>query len=320
MADEFEVIRGEVRTVGYRRVSHGVYVPLLEQHSSRIYTLQNLAAWRSVLPADAVFTHVTGAALRSWWLPRLPEFVPVFVAMPEKSPRPRRAGLVCSRLRRDTQPQIRYGMPLDSAAETLLRAARDLSLFDLVIMLESALRQQDVDGKALDLITSTGRPGVVALRQARTWANPKSESAYETLLRIFHELAGIPVEPQVELYNEAGQFLARVDLLVTGTHQAHEYDGAWHDAADQRPIDRRRDRRLSQSPYVRRGFDSTDLHTYPMQLLQELDRIVGRRHDPRRLDRWLRLWAASTYSVAGRRRLRNRWLRPTGSNDWSRTA
>lgn len=318
--DEFQVIRGQVRRTGYRRVSHGVYVPLLESPQPGAITRQNLAAWTSVIPADAVFTHITGAALRGWWLPRLPEFVPVFVAMPENSPRPRRAGIVCSRLRRTSAPQDLGGVFVESPDEILLRAARDLALFDLTIMVVSALRSRQIDRADIAAMCESRRPGVRLLRTAARWADARAESPPEVLLAFFHELASIPVEPQFEVVDSDGRLLGRADLRLKGRMDLHEYDGAWHGQPVQLTVDRRRDRRFAGSPYTRRGFVAADLFVNPMTTLHELDRVVGRAHDPSRIVPWRRHLAESTYSVAGRRRLQNRWLRFTGANDWSQTA
>lgn len=297
-----------------------MYVPLLKAPDARRVTMQNLAAWSSLLPPDAVYTHVTGAALRGWWLPQLPEFVPVFVAMPEKSRRPRRAGLVCSRLRRETRSELIQGVPVESTAEIVLRAGRDLALFDLTVLVSSALRLNQLDRRTLAHVCGSGRPGVRPLRAAARWADERFESPYEILLMFFHELAGITVEPQVEVFDEVGHLLGRADLRVSGTNDLHEFDGEWHGRPGQLVIDRRRDRRFAGSPYTRRGFVAADLLVDPLTTLQELDRVVGRSHNPARLRPWRRHLAESTYSVAGRRRLQNRWLRLTGANDWSQTA
>jgi hypothetical protein len=62
--------------------------------------LEELAAWQLVFPRTAAFSHLTVARLRGWWLPAtIPH--PVFAAMLNDDPRPRRPGLlVC----RHTQP------------------------------------------------------------------------------------------------------------------------------------------------------------------------------------------------------------------------
>ncbi len=73
--------------------------------------VRDLKAFLLVLPQGAVFTHVTAARLLGWQLPRLPEQVPVFAAVRTKDNRPRRPGLICSRLVRDPQPIEAMGLP-----------------------------------------------------------------------------------------------------------------------------------------------------------------------------------------------------------------
>jgi hypothetical protein len=174
----------------------------------------------------------------------------------------------------------------------------------------------DVTREALEEFCKTSRPGVRRLRRALSFADGRSESAWETILRVFHVLAGIPVEPQVELFDAEGRFVARVDLLVCGTNFAHEYDGAVHDGRARRTPDLRRGRRLVEAGIVRRGFTAPDLLRDARTTLHELDRAVGRPHRASRLRRWSLWLEYSCYSPTGRRRLRNRWLM---RGEWSRT-
>jgi hypothetical protein len=158
------------------------------------------------------------------------------------------------------------------------------------------------------------------LRAAWASADPRSESGGETLLRIFHKVMGVAVEPQVDLIDDAGRFVGRADLLVTGTTNIAEYDGAGHRDKQQHRSDLRRERRLAGTPYVRRGFTLDDLLNHPAVAMHELDRMLGRAHQQQRLRRWRRLVDHSMYSAAGRSRLLNRWRREMGVVDWSRTA
>lgn len=312
-----EPIRGEVRKAGFRRLSHGLYLPLSHRPEAVEEHLRDLAAWRLVLPDSAVFTHVTGASLRGWWLPKLPRFVPVFAAAELTSNRPRRSGLICSRLDRESQTLLVRGLPVDSAQEVLLRAARDLALLDLVPMVDSSLRFGHVTRLEIDTLCSSGRPGVRQLRLAAGLSDPRSESAWESILRLFHAAVSIDVEPQRNLVDADGRWVARADLWVTGTRFVHEYDGGLHEEAPRRAVDLRRARRLSDGRFVRRGYVADDLINHPLAMLQEMDRELGRFHRPGRVERWRRWVAESSYSIAGRRRLQNRWLRLTGIHDWS---
>ena len=63
-------IRGEMRRVGFRRVSHGLFLKVRDGLDDTEEFNRELTAWLMVLPEGAVFTHVTGAGLLGWRLPR----------------------------------------------------------------------------------------------------------------------------------------------------------------------------------------------------------------------------------------------------------
>jgi hypothetical protein len=316
-------IRGEVRQVGFRRVAHGLFVRRADALSSAEEFLRDLEAWLLVLPSGAVFTHLTGARLLGWQLPMLPEHVPVFAAVHGGERRPRRPGLLCSRLvdsgdiAREKRV-VESALPVDAPEEILLRCARDMGHLDLVVMLDSAIRRGDIDSDRMAKVLASRRPGVRALRAAWVAADPRAESGGETVLRIFHEIMGVAVAPQVDLYDDRDHFVARADLLVIGTPFLHEYDGAGHRDKGQYRSDLKRERRLASTPYVRRGFTLDDLVNHPGVLMQELDRILGRAHQQGRLRRWRRMIDHSMYSPVGRSRIMNRWRREMGVVDWVR--
>ncbi len=165
-----EPYRGEVRLGKHRRISHGLAVVRREDLDPEAERLRELRAWLLVLPEDARYTHVTGAKLLGWDLPKLPEQVPVFAAVHGDPPRPRRAGLICSRLVRPTSSRMTvHDLPIDEPEEILLRAARDFGVLDLLILVCSARRLGHVD-------TSQMRddPGLEATRRTRARRTPGS--------------------------------------------------------------------------------------------------------------------------------------------------
>lgn len=318
--NEDKPIRGQVRLIGHRRVSHGLYLRLREGLTDDQEFVRELEAYLLVLPRSAVFTHVTGARLLGWRLPKLPDQVPIFVAVDQKDPRPRRHGLICSRLVRERNPVKRIDLPVEAAEEILLRMARDFGVLDLVIVVDSALEKGDLDPDRMEALLRSRRPGVRMLRAAYELATSKSESAPETVLRVFHAAIDVPVEPQVDLFDDRGTFIGRADLLVTGTGRVHEYDGEHHRDKDQHRVDLRRERGWAGSPYTRSGFALDDLLNHPAVVMHEIDRALGRPHLARRLRRWRRIVDNSLYSEAGRERIMNRWRRRDGIVDWSRAA
>jgi hypothetical protein len=238
-------IRGEVRAIGHQRVAHGLYRLETPELTPWENFLLDLGALRLLLPPAFAFTHVTGGRLRGWDLPALPEKVPFFAAVREDS-RPRRPGLICSRLTHPSEVEEIHGLPVDEPAEILLRAARDLSELDLAVMLDSAMRVGDIDEEALEEVLASGRPGTRLLRRVWERRNPRSESAGETLLHKFHQVMDVATESQVEITDDEGRFVCRADLLVTGTNSIHEYDGEVHrDKKVHRANGRSRGRRTS---------------------------------------------------------------------------
>jgi hypothetical protein len=313
-----EPIRGEVRVRGVRRVSHGLFVHERPGLSEDDEFLRDLRAWCLVLPTGAVFTHVTAARLLGWRLPHLATPVPVFAAVHGGERRPRRPGLICSRLvATDEAGPTVQGLSVDAPEEILLRAARDLGHLDLVVMIDSARALGHLDPQRMSAVLSSRRPGTRALAAAYAASDPRSESSGETLLRVFHHVMDVEVVPQVDLVDDQGGVIGRADLMVSGTTDVHEYDGAGHRSQRQHGIDLRRERALSQAGYVRRGFTLDDLLNHAAAVMHELDRFMARRHRAHRLHRWRRMVDHSAYSEAGRQRLVNRWRRSMGVTDWS---
>lgn len=297
-------VRGRLRRTDYIQLSHGLHMPRSGggHHAA-------LHAWSLVLPASGCFTSVTAAGVYGWQLPRLPEDAPVLAAVHELDGRPRRAGL---RVIRQTEPPsrlFRADLPLATPEEALLSAARDLSVADLCILLDSALhlgftRPELVAG------VCTGRHGGPALRDALAVADGRAESAWETLLRLFHVVCEVPVAPQHEVRGPDGEFVARGDLWIVGTRVLHEYDGGVHRDRDQHRADLARDRRLSGLGWTRRGYTAVDLLRRPGQILREADDALGRTHDPSRLEGWYDLLRESTLTTTGMAHLRKRWKLP----------
>lgn len=288
--------------------------------------LAELAAHAAVLPDGACFTHLTAARLRGWWLPPLPDDLPVFVALPPGSHRVRRPGVVAIRRTDEADPDPVAGLAVDSTATTLATCARDLEVLDLVCLVDAAIRHTmpgvtrvsaDAGQRALGelgpLIPRGGR-GVRRLRRALASADPRAESIYEVLLRVLHEVCGIEVEPQVEAFDEGGGFLGRGDLQLVGTRVFHEYDGGEHLKRRRQRQDRKRDRRLGNSDWIRRGYTMEDVLYQGVTILKDADVTVGRPHDPARIRAWHALIRASTFTPSGLNRLRDRLGLPSSGH------
>ena len=313
-------IRGHIRQTGYQRVAHGLFRPIRVEAAPDEEHLRDLEAWLLLLPPSVRFTHVRAAGCGGGPRPTRPALVRGCGPGGIPPPRPPRPGLICSRLGSRGRAGKVHGLPVEAPEEILLRAARDFGVLDLLILVDSARHLGHVDAAAMTALLSSTRPGVRNLRRAWALSTSKAESAGETTLRLFDITMGVSVDPQVELFDEAGNVVARVDLHVTGTKLVHEYDGAGHRDGRQHRVDLRRERGLGRAGFERRGFTLDDLLNHARVVMNEIDAELGRPHDYARVASWNTVIGNSLYAELGRRRMMNRWQRQMGVTDWSRTA
>ncbi|MFT4288648.1 hypothetical protein [Nocardioides sp.] len=89
------------------------------------------------------------------------------------------------------------GIVVTSVAEAVLAAARFLSLLDLVVLVDSALHLGRCTRGDLEAVATLRRRGAPALRRVLRYADQRSESAWETLLRMLHVACGITAPARV---------------------------------------------------------------------------------------------------------------------------
>jgi hypothetical protein len=300
--DEKLAVTGRMRGRAWVRVAHGVHRAV----TARDPWTAELTAWQLALPPGAVFTGLTVARTRGWWVPPLPEDLPVFVAMSDSASRPVRPGLVVTR-HPGRPPVDRWdGLRLSPPAEALLACARIVGLLDLVVLLDAALHAGVCTLEELQAVAAQRRRGAPLLRRAIELADGRSESAFETLLRLLHVVCGVDVEPQYVVVDDAGSFLARADLWLVGTTTLHEYDGADHLARSRQRRDLARARRLNKAEWVRQGYTSVEVLHQGVAILRDADRALGRDHDPGRIRAWHDLLRESLFTSAGTARFRAR--------------
>lgn len=269
-------------------------------------SLADLRAWQLALPPSGRFTHLTGALVHDWWTVPLPDDLPVFAALVDRESRPQRAGIVTTRHRELSEPCTKGGLLVDPPAEVLLACARHVSLVDLVVLVDSALHLESCTIE--DLLTTAGRRrrGAPLLRRAIVLADRRSESPWETLLRLLHVTCDVAVQPQYPLLDSHGTELARADLWVEGTNALHEYDGEHHLSRPRQRKDLARARRIGNVDWLRRGYTSTEVLHQAVGILRDADLSLGRPHRIERIRRWHRLLAESVFTPSGQQRLRCR--------------
>jgi hypothetical protein len=267
--------------------------------------MSRLRAWQLVLPPDAVFTGLTSALVRGWWVPPLPRDLPLFVAA-GPTDRLSRPGLVICR--HDVVPpwEVVDGVRLATATETLLACARDLGLLDVIVLGDAALHAGDTTQGGLAETASRRRRGAPMLRRAWPLMDGRAESIFEGLLRMLHEVCGIHVEPQLAVLDSDGFEVAHGDLGIVGTRELREYDGGEHLRRPRQRRDLKRARLINDAGYVRKGYVKEDVLHQGLGILRDADRAVGREHVPERIHAWHDLLRDSLFTPAGTRRL---WLR-----------
>lgn len=303
------------------QLGYGIQMPTgLE---GRAALVAECAAWAPLLPPSGAFTGLTAAQLHGLWTPPTPAGTPLFAAVGrvKDEVKPDRSELRVSQHPDPPPSVIVDGLRVVTVAETLLACARNLGLLDLVCLIDSALHL----GLATpaDLWPAPRRKGAPALRRALALADARSESPWESLLRLLHWCLDVAVTPQVELVDATGRFVARADLMLDGTETLHEYDGADHRDAAQHRKDLDRDRRIVTSGRARRGYTSDIVLYSPQVVMWDCEATLGRRLEPVGLDHWRRLVAESLRTASGRQQFLARLtpqLFSTGPPDAGRAA
>lgn len=296
------------RGPAWERVGNGVYVPAGLDRDTRWRA--ELAAWAEVLPGSAVLTGLTAMQLHDLWLPPLPDDLPIFVALHESSVRIRRPELRISRHPRPPAAISRGSLRVAPVPDAALACARDLGVLDLAVLIDSALHLEKCTLADLQAAAATGRPGSRRLSEALRWCDGRSESAWESVLRILHTACGVEVEPQVDIHDARGVFIGRADLVVTGTKTLQEYDGAQHRERGQYRRDRKRDADLAKAGYVRHGWVASQVSHDSWLILRAAMDALGRELTVDDIRPWWKLLEVSLFSKTGTAAMRRAWQLP----------
>ena len=287
-------VRGRFPGRPLLHVTHGL---------AKISRADDADAWHLVLPATGRLTHLTAAESYGWWTPHVAERLPVYIAVDAKASRVARSGVRGIRTDPFAEPRKVKGRLVDSPADVLLNAARDLSLLDLIVLVSAALHFGHCTRDEVRAVARRKRRGAPRLRQALEYADGRCESPYEVLLLVLHRIAGYAVEPQRKVYDASGALVARLDLGLIGFPVGHEYDGEHHGDLAQRDKDLDRERRLLAVGVTRRGYVARDVLSRSSSILRDCELTTGRPPTRGANARWLRMLAESTYTPPGQARL-----------------
>jgi very-short-patch-repair endonuclease len=262
-----------LQSANYRRLPPGIYVAANLPDTP----LQRLAAARLRLPPTAVFSGLTAA-----WLHGLDVSPPdlIQVTLPAGSSVAMRAGVRVRRTGLSARDVVtRQGMPVTSLLRTLLDLGAMLPLIEAVTVADMALHQRLIN---LDLLLSavqagTGSRGAGRQRLMVDHAEPRSESAMESRLRMRLVLGGLPRPlAQVDLHNARGRFLGRADLYYPSHRLVIEYDGSTH--RDSLVHDNRRQNQLLAAGYTIFRFTAADVLGAPDRVVAQIRGELARPH------------------------------------------
>ncbi|MGH3837316.1 MAG: endonuclease domain-containing protein [Pseudonocardiaceae bacterium] len=157
------------------------------------------------------------------------------------------------------------GVPVTTALRTAWDLARWLPTVEAVVAMDALARVGRLAPQAAFRIQDRYPrarwrcrvPGVIDL------ADPRAESPMETRSRLVLVRRGLPrPELQYQVYDELGEFVARLDMAYPWLKLAIEYDGRGHLTAWQQQADARRLNRLDACGWSVLRFTSPDvLHT-----------------------------------------------------------
>jgi len=261
------------------------------------------------LPANAVFSHLTSAALRKWRLPTV-DHIPIIASTDAMAPHHNRRGVYVRRTAvPDVDRQVVSGVRISSAEWTIVELAEDLGLLDLVAVIDGALFAKECTTKSIERALVPGRRGAKTLRQALLMVDGRSESWWESILRQLYVLSGIAVEPQQAIFDAQGNFVARADLHILGTDRYPEYDGESHRDRSRHRRDLAREKGMSRIGKERFGYTAPEIIHSPELVLRDAEDALGLKPDPGRLIFWREEFEKSSMSKAGQRRLNQRLSR-----------
>jgi hypothetical protein len=251
----------------------------------------------AVAPRGSVISGLSAAKLYGWWLPYRgdPAIIDITVPPPHAM---RRGGVDCHRriVPADHRTALN-GLAITTPVRTLLDLAASQPLIDLIVLADAAMQMRHctfAELVAADLFSR--REGGPRFKQLLEHCEPKSESAMETLLRLSVVFSGLPRPlAQVQIFDAAGLFVARGDLLAVDGRSVFEYDGRYHNEPERHASDVRRWRALRAAGFEVYPYTAIDLFKRPSQIITDYQRAVGLPIDPGAVRGWLEQLKRSSY-------------------------
>jgi very-short-patch-repair endonuclease len=266
-------IAARLRSGDFVAISRGVYgsaavVRQVKQERSGELLLQAAAALATTGPG-AVLSHYTAAQIhRLDLLDRAPALVTI-TRLPGVT-RSAKAGVQvrCARLPADHLTQ-RLGVPVTTAARTVVDLARSMSFEAGVVVADSSLRRKRTTKDELRAVLEDCArwPGASRAAAVIEFADRRAESALESIARVVFRDQGLPV-PELQAWLGGDEPVGRVDFYWRKFRTIAEVDGAMKYAIEGQASWRaraqlRRDAYLREAGFEVVHFDWNDITTEP---------------------------------------------------------
>jgi Protein of unknown function (DUF559) len=167
-----------------------------------------------------------------------------------------------------------YGLPVTTAARTVIDIARTSPFMEAVVVADSALYERHTSKTELRRVLASCAqwPGTAAAKAVVDFASGLAESVLESCSRvIFHEQGLPPPALQVHVFSRAGTLIARVDFMWQEYGVIAEADGLLKYDSGQTAIkELARDRLLREEGYEVIHFTWKELFSEPERVITRI--------------------------------------------------
>lgn len=245
--------------------------------------VRRIRAFRPILLPGQFVSHVSAAVL--WELPvPVDDGAPVHITSPIPTAQPRRIGAVGHRITPDrVDVTERWGVPASTPAALWIDCGAMLTIDELVVLGDAIVTERrcrtTIEDLRTALVRAGARSGVRKLRTAVELVRVGAASPQETRARLAIVRAGLPEpELQVEIRDESGWFVGRVDMAYPRHRVLIEYEGDHHRTdAEQWASDLRRYREAERLGWVVVRWSRSDLTRHVDDAIGHLESVLARR-------------------------------------------
>jgi Protein of unknown function (DUF559) len=237
----------------------------------------DVAAVRALRGHSGVASHQSAAALLGLRLLTTPPQGTVTLTVPpgKRKGGYTRSGVTCHMANLPKEHLTkRYGVPVTTAARTVIDIARTAPFAQALVAADSALYERHTSKTELRrTLTSCAQwPGTAAAKAVVDFASGLAESALESCARaVFHERGLPPPELQVPVIGQSGTLIARVDFMWRNYRVIAEADGLLkYDSGQVAIKELARDRLLREAGYEVVHFTWKELFTDPERVIRRI--------------------------------------------------